>query len=82
MPYGTESGGTSVCRTGNSVIQSFPYLDLHSVFGVLLETLCGLTLLVFVLILAKRTAATPKLSVGRGYYGTQNGRRNANQPHH
>ncbi len=25
MPYGTESGGTSVCRTGNSVIQSFPY---------------------------------------------------------
>ncbi len=24
MPYGTESGGTSVCRTGNSVIQSFP----------------------------------------------------------
>ncbi len=24
MPYGTESGGTSMCRTGNSVIQSFP----------------------------------------------------------
>ncbi|MCY4323057.1 MAG: C39 family peptidase [Gammaproteobacteria bacterium] len=32
MPYGTEFGGTSMCRTGNSVIQSFPNL-LH--FGTL-----------------------------------------------
>ncbi len=59
-------------------------LDVYSVFGDLLETLCGLTLtlLVFVLVLAKRTAATPKLSADHGYQDTQNGRRNANQPHH
>ena len=24
MPYGTESGGTSMCRTGSSANQSFP----------------------------------------------------------
>ncbi len=34
MPYGTEFGGTSMCRTGNSVVQSFPKAGVGTtIFG-------------------------------------------------